>query len=52
MCCMTLVGEARIIQSIQLNAMKPNKLIGYHQVQSTVLRTRHSDVFMTRSCPS
>ena len=49
---MTLLGEAQIVQSIQLNAMEPNKFIGHHQVQSTVLGTGHSKVFMTRSCPS
>lgn len=47
-----VLGEAQIVHSIQLNAMKPNELIGHHQVQSPVLGTRHSKVFKTRSCPS
>lgn len=34
---MMLLEEAHIFHSIQLNAMKPNKCIGHHQVQSTVL---------------
>ena len=49
---MTLLGEAQIVHSMQLNAMKPNKLIGHHQEQSTVLGTGHSKVFKTRSCSS
>lgn len=52
---MTLLGEAHIIQSIQLNAMKPYKFIRQHQVQSTVLGTYESKVIKTRlwrSCPS
>lgn len=48
---MTLLREAQIGHSIQLNAMKPNELIGHHQVQSTVLGTGRSTVFKTRSCP-
>lgn len=47
-----ITEEAQIVQSIQLNAMKPTKFIGHHQVPSTVLGTWQSMVLKTRSCPS